>query len=231
MLFAGLQKNSLIDYPGKVSCVAFVTGCNLACPFCHNPELALGRYPQRITEAEFLQFIELRRSFFDGVVISGGEPTLNPDVADMCRAVHDMGLAVKLDTNGSRPEVLTHLINHGLVDYIAMDIKTSLDRYVPVFTSEDIGRCVELSIALIMQGRVDYEFRTTCVRPFVDDELIDAIARTIQGARRYVLQPFRPAILLRPSFFTAGNPGFSSSSMQRLRQKAEPYVAECLVRE
>jgi pyruvate formate lyase activating enzyme len=230
MLFAGLQKNSLIDYPGKVSCVLFVTGCNLACPFCHNPELALGRYPQRITGEEFLQFIEPRRSLLDAVVISGGEPTLNPDVADMCQKLHDMGLAVKLDTNGGRPEVLAHLISHGLVDYIAMDIKTSLDNYAPVLTSEEIGRCLERSIALIMQAQVDYEFRTTCVRPFVDDEHIGAIAHAIQGARRYVLQAFRPSVLLRPSFFTTDHPGFSSSSMQRLRQLAEPYVAECLVR-
>lgn len=230
MLFAGLQKNSLIDYPGKVSCVAFVTGCNLACPFCHNPDLALGRYPQRITRQEFLQFIEPRRTLLDAVVISGGEPTLIPELADMCRAVHDLGLAVKLDTNGSRPEVLTHLINQGLVDYIAMDIKTTPDRYAPVLTNAEIGRCVERSIALIIQSRVDYEFRTTCVRPFVDDERIGAIASIIQGARRYVLQTFRPAVLLRPDFFTAVNPGFSSSSMQRLRRLAEPFVAECLVR-
>lgn len=230
MHFAGLQKNSLIDFPGKLSCVAFVTGCNLACPFCHNPELARGRYPQRITREDLLHFLRQRRKLLDGVVISGGEPTLTPDLAEICRDVHAMGLAVKLDTNGSRPDVLSGLIDDGLIDYVAMDVKTAPDRYHSLLTNRATQRLVEKSIHLLMQGGVDYEFRTTCVRPFIDDETVLSIARSVQGARRYALQTFRSEVLLNPAFFIHAPAGFSPAEMDRMRQAASPWVAECLVR-
>ncbi|MBR9981399.1 MAG: anaerobic ribonucleoside-triphosphate reductase activating protein, partial [Desulfatitalea sp.] len=129
MILAGLQKNSLIDFPGRVSCVAFVTGCNFACPYCHNPMLARGAYPQRITVPQLLDFLLPRRKLIDGVVISGGEPTLHPGLPDLCRAIRNAGMAVKLDTNGSRPAVLDRLIHLGLVDFVAMDIKTAPASY------------------------------------------------------------------------------------------------------
>ncbi|RJQ73323.1 MAG: anaerobic ribonucleoside-triphosphate reductase activating protein [Desulfobacteraceae bacterium] len=231
MIFAGLQKTSLIDYPGKVSCVVFITGCNLACPFCHNPELALGRYPQRISLDQFLQYLAPRRHLLDGVVVSGGEPTLASGLEEICRAVRDVGLPVKLDTNGTRPEVLARLIRDELLDYIALDVKTTLERYAPdLANNAGIGLRVGESIQLIMQSGLAYEFRTTCVRPFVDDEIIAAIARAIQGARRYILQAFRPAVLLKPAFFGQDPPGFSPQAMERLRLTAAPWVADCLVR-
>jgi pyruvate formate lyase activating enzyme len=230
MIFAGLQKTSLIDYPGKVSCVAFVSGCNLACPYCHNPELAKGLYPERIAADALLEYLTPRKRLLDGVVISGGEPTLASELPDMCHAIQGLGLPVKLDTNGTRPDVLQHLLAHQLVDYVAMDIKTSLNQYAPLLTTEATARQVARSIRLIMESDVDYEFRTTCLRPFVDEKIVVEIARGIQGARRYVLQAFRSSVLLDPKFFSAGDPGFSAKSMQLLRQSVVPWVADTQVR-
>lgn len=238
MILAGLQKTSLIDFPDKICCVVFVTGCNFTCPFCHNPELARGRFPQRITLDQFLAFLEPRRSLLDGVTISGGEPTLSPDLAALCRAIRGLGLAVKLDTNGSRPQVLARLIEERLVDYIAMDLKTDLSHYGPPLvpageaspTGADLRQSIHQSIKLIMASGLDYEFRTTCVRPFVDEKIIINIAQAIQGARRYVLQPFRDVSLLAPTFFAGRAAGFTPIEMEALRAGAAPWVATCLIR-
>ncbi|MBI5062398.1 MAG: anaerobic ribonucleoside-triphosphate reductase activating protein [Desulfatitalea sp.] len=234
MILAGLQKSSLIDFPDKIGCVVFVTGCNFACPFCHNPELARGRYPQRITPDQLLAFLEPRSSLLDGVVISGGEPTLSPGLMALCRAIRGLGLAIKLDTNGSRPEVLAQLIQERLVDYIAMDLKTDVARYgPPLVAAEEAGPIrthLYRSIRGIMTSGLDYEFRTTCLKPFVDEEIIINIARTIEGARRYVLQPFRDISLLDPGFFTGQAPGFTPLEMERLRAAAAPRVAACIIR-
>ncbi|MBW1769313.1 MAG: anaerobic ribonucleoside-triphosphate reductase activating protein, partial [Deltaproteobacteria bacterium] len=131
MLFGGLQKSSLIDYPGKLSCVLFLSGCNFDCPYCHNPGLVKGRFSDhaQFEEKTVYDFLEKRRGFLDGVVVSGGEPTLQKDLVSLCEKLKEMGYPVKLDTNGSRPQVLRSLIDEGLVDYIAMDIKTDLLRY------------------------------------------------------------------------------------------------------
>ena len=238
MILAGLQKTSLIDFPDKIGCVVFVTGCNFTCPFCHNPELARGRFPQRITPDQLLAFLEPRRTLLEGVVISGGEPTLSPGLATLCRAIRGLDLAVKLDTNGSRPEVLARLIEEGLLDTIAMDVKTDLPHYAPpLIAAEEVGsigaglrQSIQQSIHLIMTSGLDYEFRTTCVRPFVDEKIIIDIAQAIQGARRYALQPFRDVSLLDPTFFAGQAPGFSPSEMEQLRAAAAPMVAQCFIR-
>ncbi|MFZ1984555.1 MAG: anaerobic ribonucleoside-triphosphate reductase activating protein [Desulfatitalea sp.] len=238
MILAGLQKISLIDFPDKISCVVFVTGCKFACPFCHNPELARGRYPQRLTTDQIIEFLQLRGRLLDGVVVSGGEPTLAPGLADLCSAIRALGLAVKLDTNGSRPEVLAHLIDTHLIDFVAMDIKTDVARYGPPLVAagestrigSNIHQSIRQSIRLIMASDLAYEFRTTCVRPFVDEGIIVEIARAIEGARRYVLQTFRPISLLDPAFFDGLNPGFTPDGMQRLKAEAAPWVGECSIR-
>lgn len=230
MVFAGLQKNSLIDYPGKVACVLFVSGCNFSCPFCHNPELAQGHYPQRISMQDVLDFLEPRIQLLDGVVITGGEPTLTQGLDDLCRQIHALGLAIKLDTNGSRPKILAHFMEHRLVDYVAMDIKTRLDGYTPHLATAPAAQGVSESVALLMTGRLDYEFRTTCVRPFVDTAVIADIARTIQGAQRYVLQPFRATTLLQPDFFKGIDAEFSLQELEQLKAAAVPWVKSCVVR-
>lgn len=230
MVIAGLQKNSLIDFPGKIASVVFVTGCNFACPFCHNPELARGRYPQRITVDQLLAFLAPRRSLLDGVVISGGEPTLAAGLADLCHCLRGLDLAVKLDTNGSRPDVLDRLFSRHLVDYVAMDIKTALEGYAPPLAPLQVRPKIARSIRLIMDSGLDYEFRTTCVRPFVDETIITAMAREIQGARHYILQPFRQQHLLDPAYFDDSDAAFCQQGMARLQALAAPWVQRCSIR-
>ena len=230
LVVAGLQKTSLIDFPGKVSCVVFLSGCNFSCPYCHNPELAQGGYPARLSLAEVMAFLQSRRAFLDGVVISGGEPCLRPDLPVLCRAIRELGLAVKLDTNGSRPDVLEQVIDAALVDYIAMDLKTAPDNYGPPLCPEGSGKAVVKSIDLIMKSSVDYEFRTTCVPPFVDEEIMKRMAGAIKGARRYILQKFNPATVLDPGFFPSGRKAPGADRLLNLQSLAEPLVSSCTIR-
>jgi pyruvate formate lyase activating enzyme len=230
MQAAGLQKTSLIDFPGKVCCVVFLTGCNFTCPYCHNPALALGRYPTRIPMAELVGFLARRKSLLDGVVITGGEPTLWAELPELCRSVHRLDLAVKLDTNGSRPEVLEALVHSGLVDYIAMDLKTVPHEYGPPLCPADTGPAINRSIQVIMNSGVDYEFRTTCVPPFVDATRMARMASTIKGARRFILQKFKPAMVLDPGYFEKGWTGFSAEQMADLRRLAAAMVQSCSIR-
>ncbi len=227
---AGLQKTSLIDFPGRVSCVVFLTGCNFTCPYCHNPQLARGEYPVRIAMAELTAFIKGRRDFLDGVVITGGEPCLWADLPQLCRTLRNLGLAVKLDTNGSRPEILKALIHAGLVDYIAMDLKTAPDNYGPPLCPEDTGEAILQSIHTIMTGGVDYEFRTTCVPPFVDAPLIQRMARAIKGAQRYILQNCSSCAMLAPEYFGTAATALSMEQMIALQRLAAPLVADCAIR-
>jgi pyruvate formate lyase activating enzyme len=212
--------------------VLFLSGCNFHCPYCHNPELARGVPANEppFTPDQFYAFLEARRSLLDGVVISGGEPTLQADLPVVCAAVKNLGLPIKLDTNGSRPHVLRHLVAEGLVDYVAMDIKTDPRRYVPVFRSEDRQEAIQKSIRIIMTSAPAYEFRTTCASPIIDEAVIGAIARSIEGADRYVLQPFQNQRLLNPSFFQRTEPAFSSAQMHRLKAVAQRWVKHCTIR-
>jgi pyruvate formate lyase activating enzyme len=227
---AGLQKHSLIDYPGKVSCVAFVTRCNFQCPYCHNPDLARGEYPKRISVEDFLAFLGPRKDFLDGVVITGGEPTLYPELAELCHTIRQLGLAVKLDTNGSRPDRLHFLIASDLIDYVAMDLKTDIQGYGPPLCPETCGEDIQKSIGLIMNSGLDYEFRTTCIRPFVDASKMDRMARSISGARCYVLQRCNSGSMLNSNFFTATSAFFSDEQMAHLQQIAAPAVENCIIR-
>ena len=186
MRIAGLVKNSFLDYPGLITAVVFVPGCNMDCWYCHNR--ALWSNPTLLDMAQVLSFLEKRRGFLDGVVISGGEPTLQSGLPPFIRSVKQMGYLVKLDTNGLRPEVVETLLDE--LDYVAMDIKAppgQLSRVVSfALDDEPIWRCAEL----LMGSGVDYEFRTTFM-PKLDVEDIKEISRRISGARRYVLQQYR----------------------------------------
>jgi pyruvate formate lyase activating enzyme len=228
----GLQKQSFIDYPGKVSCVVFLAGCNFDCPYCHNPQLTgdPGRRPAAVAAAEVFAFLDERRGLLDGVVISGGEPTLSPDLPDFCARVKSLGYPVKLDTNGSRPQMLTRLIREGLVDYVAMDIKTDPERYEVGIAGRCDSSALLASIHVIMGSGLDYEFRTTCVKPLVTPGTVERIARLIQGCRRYALQPFKAAALLHPEFFSTRDPACAPAEMDRLKCIAAPWVETCLVR-
>lgn len=192
MRIDGLQKMTLLDFPGKVACTVFTGGCNFRCPFCHNA-LLVTKLPEKpdYTEYEILSFLEKRVGLLDGVAITGGEPLLNPDIADFIRKIRDMGYAVKLDTNGSFPERLKAIVGEGLVDYVAMDIKNRREKYAETIglKSLDLSK-IEESVEFLKSGAVDYEFRTTVVKQFHTVEDIRAAAEWISGAKRYFLQNF-----------------------------------------
>jgi len=232
VVVGGLQKNSLIDYPGKVSCVLFLSGCNFHCPYCHNPDLARGCVPHdpSLNEQGVYDFLEGRKGLLDAVVISGGEPTLSPGLNRVCERIQEMGFPVKLDTNGSRPAVIQTLLDRGLVDYVAMDLKTSPLQYGLLSRESDTPAAILASIRLIMDRCDAYEFRTTCVRPLVNDDVIVSIAEAVQGAQRYVLQPFHPAEILDPGFFQDQDPACPGADLLRFQSLASPWVEECTIR-
>ncbi|MGN0548298.1 MAG: anaerobic ribonucleoside-triphosphate reductase activating protein [Acutalibacteraceae bacterium] len=192
MRIDGLQKMTLLDFPGKVACTVFTGGCNFRCPFCHNA-LLVTKLPEKpdYTEDEILSFLEKRVGLLDGVAITGGEPLLYSDIADFIRKIRDMGYAVKLDTNGSFPERLKAIVSEGLVDYVAMDIKNRREKYAETIGLKNLDLSkIEESIEFLKSGAVDYEFRTTVVKQFHTVEDIRAAAEWISGAKRYFLQNF-----------------------------------------
>lgn len=192
MKIAGVIKNSFVDYPKNISTVVFTYGCNLDCWYCHNRDI-IEEEGELTSEEKLFEFLEQRKGQIDGVVISGGEPTLQPDLKEFIKKIKDMGFLVKLDTNGTNPEILEDLLNEKLIDFVAMDVKTSLEKY----NSYSRKNCkineknIEKSINLIKNSEIDYEFRTT----FAPDVLIsdiENITKMIAGAKSYAIQKFRP---------------------------------------
>lgn len=233
MKYAGMIKQSLVDYPGEIAAVLFTRGCNLRCPFCHNPDLLIK--PAIIVKSydieEVLEFLRQRRGFIDGVVISGGEATLNHELtADIAR-IKALGFLVKLDTNGSHPAMLEQLLRHKLLDYVAMDIKAPLDykQYRSAsgrLSSEDFFS-IRSSVHLLKNADTKVEFRTTVVPPLHTPEDIVEIARYIEGAELYTLQQFNPRVTLEPGY--ARVVPYSKAEMQAIADQCEPYVKEVRV--
>ena len=232
MNIGGLLKNSMIDYPGKLSCGIFLSGCNFDCPYCHNPDLVkdCSKRSAEFDPAMIYRFIENRKGFLDGVVISGGEPTLQEDIFELCRHIKDMGFPVKLDTNGSRPRVIKRLIDEGLVDYIAMDLKTDPRSYTTYIKANCNTSAILSSIDIIMDSAIAYEFRTTCVKPIVTPTVIENISHLIKGARVYALQRFHESRMLQPDFFKEINYEYSDDELMQLKAVAEPWVKRCILR-
>ncbi len=197
MKIAGLQKMTLLDYPGKVACTVCLPGCNFCCPFCHNAELLDGEVPSLMDDQELLAFLEKRRGMLDAVCVSGGEPTLHPGLGDLLRAIKNMGYLVKLDTNGYRPGVLKQLAADGLLDYVAMDIKNGPSQYAVTTGVNMLDlTAVEESMAFLMAGDLDYEFRTTVVAQLHSEgsirEMANWVGSLVPGrlAKRFFLQSF-----------------------------------------
>ena len=193
MTIAGYNKNSFVDYPGKIAAVVFMQGCNFNCGYCHNQEL-IGEVPQQtVDEKEVLDFLISRREFIDGAVLSGGEPTLVEGLAGFAAKIKNMGFLVKLDTNGTRPQVITELLNRGLLDFIAMDIKAPFEKYSAVTcTDNNLITEIKKSIEIIKTSGIDYEFRTTFIPKLTTADILE-ICRYLAPCRSFVLQQYRPA--------------------------------------
>ena len=191
MMLHGLQKMTLLDFPGKVACTVFLGGCDFRCPFCHNYELADGSARPVMDEAALMAFLEKRRGLLDGVAITGGEPCLRPDLPDLMRRIRGLGFAVKLDTNGTHPALLDGILREGLADYVAMDIKNSSGKYARTAGLAELDLTpIRRSVELLKAGGVDYEFRTTVVDELHEAADFEAIGAWIAGARRWFMQPF-----------------------------------------
>ena len=191
MKIHGLQKMTLLDFPGKVACTVFLGGCDFRCPFCHNYELLDGSAPALMDEEELLRFLRGRRGLLDGVAITGGEPLLRKDLPDLLRAIRELGFAVKVDTNGNHPEALEAILSEGLADYIAMDIKNSPQKYALTagLPALDLSP-VRQSVRLLLDSAIPYEFRTTVVDELHEASDFEAIGQWIAGAKAYFLQAF-----------------------------------------
>jgi pyruvate formate lyase activating enzyme len=193
MKIGGLQRVSLIDYPGKIGAVIFTQGCNFRCGYCHNPELVYpDRYGPVIPEEDVLSFLDKRRGKLEAVTVTGGEPTLQPDLERVLEEIKKRGYLAKLDTNGSKPDVLETVIRRRLADYIAMDIKGPLNKYRQIASVQVDITHIKRSIELVMASGIPYEFRTTVVRSHLDPRGLNAVAKLIRHARLYVLQPCVP---------------------------------------
>lgn len=229
MLIKGLQKLTLLDYPDRLACTVFVGGCNFRCPFCHNASLVLPElYGETIPTEDFFAFLASRAGRLEGVCVSGGEPTMMADLADFIRRIKSMGFLVKLDTNGSHPAVLRQLINENLLDYVAMDIKNSPEKYeqtAGIISSEPI-LAVKESAATLLEGRVPYEFRTTVMRELHSREDMAKIGQWLSGAERYFLQNYRPEGDLILGGFTSLTP----EEMQGLLSETKKYIPAAAIR-
>ena len=227
MEIQGLQKMTLLDYPGRVACTVFLGGCDLRCPFCHNGGLVLEAAPPQLDSGELLSFLKKRVGLLDGVCITGGEPLLRPGLAGLLAQIKELGYPVKLDTNGSHPERLRSLVEAGLIDYAAMDIKNSPQRY-----GETAGLPgLELtpfreSVSYLLQGTVDYEFRTTVVREFHDADSFKAIGPWIAGAKRYFLQSF----VDRDTVLQEGLHPWDGETLEGFADLVRPYVEQVELR-
>lgn len=229
MIISGLQKTTFIDYPGKIATTIFLAGCNFRCPFCHNRNLVLNeKWLQKISSEEVLAYLKERRKYLEGVCVTGGEPLIYSDIVSFMAAIKKIGLAVKLDTNGTNPRLLKDLYDQKLLDYVAFDIKASPEKYGEVSgVNVDLAKIKE-SIKMVMDNAVAYEFRSTILPRFHAEAEIEKMARLIKGARLYYLQNFVPRNTLDQAFMNERS--FSPEEMRALAEVSGRYVEKCRVR-
>lgn len=228
MNIQGLQKLTLLDYPGKTACTIFTGGCNLRCPFCHNAVLVLCPDAEEgYKEEEIIDLLRKRKGILDGIAITGGEPLLQKDILSFMQKLKDEGVLVKLDTNGAYPEKLREAIDKKLVDFVAMDIKNSKEKYALTTGIQNINITpFEESVKILLENRVDYEFRTTVVNGFHTPQDIEKIAQWIHGAKSYHLQAFKDNFLLGE--ITDGE--VSESDMNKMAEVARKYLSNVTIR-
>lgn len=221
MIIHGLQKMTLLDFPGQVACTVFLGGCEFRCPFCHNADLLDMSAPGIMDDDELLEFLKKRKGLLDGVAFTGGEPLLRKDLPELLARVRDIGYKIKVDTNGDHPDLLKEIVQAGLADYIAMDVKNSPARYAETIGWETFDTApVDESIQFLLSGQVRYEFRTTVVKQFHDEASFEAIAQWIDGADRYELQGF----VDRDTVPFAGLEACSREEMEHFADIVRPHV-------
>lgn len=243
MLIGGLQKTTLIDFPGRVSCTVFTVGCNFRCPFCHNKDLITIKFfkqagIQPLLEADFFQFLEKRKKILDGVCITGGEPTLQSDLLQFCQKIKNLGLEVKLDSNGSNPQILTEFIKKKVIDYIAMDIKTVFEEYGRAIGNNYPVEKMKKSIKIILQSGLEYEFRTTIVPGIHNQKTMVKLALELKeivqslGIRNqslnYFLQLFRPKNCLDSEYLKIKP--FSSQEAEKIFKAVQKILPQTKLR-
>ena len=228
VLIGGVQKLSLVDYPGHVAAALFLTGCNMRCGYCHNPELVL---PERLAPSipvdEVLAFLRSRVGRLDGVVISGGEPTVHEGLPELTRSIKQMGFDVKLDTNGTHPSMVRNMIQEGTIDFVAMDVKGPLEKYVEIAARPINLDAIIESVRLLIDSGVCHEFRTTIVREQLCVDDFEKIGQLVRGASRFALQHFRTGKTISPKFSQYHT--FSDDEFAAAKKIMERYVTECVI--
>lgn len=229
MKIGGLQKVSLIDYPGLICAVIFLQGCNFRCSYCHNPELVEPLlFQPTIDENEVLEFLASRRRKLDAVTVTGGEPTIQSDLAPFIKKIKNMGFGVKLDTNGSQPLIIQSLLNEKLLDFIAMDIKGPLEKYENIANVPVDGKKIKESIKIILKAGISHEFRTTIVQSQLTPKDILKIAPLISGCERYALQKFVPVKILDKNFKEEKN--YSDNELEKIKKQLEKIILSIKIR-
>lgn len=229
MKVAGLVKNSLIDYPGKITAIVFTQGCNFRCPYCHNPELvSIEGKNSLISENEVLGFLKERKGLLEAATITGGEPTLQKDLLGFMGKVKEMGYFVKLDTNGTNPDILEAAINKNLIDYIAMDIKHVPKKYAEV-TGYRNFKNIKKSIEVVMNSGVEYEFRSTVLPRMHTHKDFEEMGEIIRGANKYFIQNFRSDTTLNKEYQKESS--FTLAALEEIKKTMKKYVKDCSIRE
>ena len=230
MRIVGFSKTSLLDWDGRVAATVYLPGCNFRCPFCHNSDLVLA--PESLSELPFsdvLEYVETNREFIDGVVITGGEPTLHMELPDLVRKMKSTGVMVMLDTNRRRPAMIARLLNDGLLDYVAMDLKGPLNpKYSDIVGTEAPLDDVKRSVSIIMDSGVEYEFRTTVVPLLLNLRDIESMAAYIGGARKYALQQFRPRNTIDKNYMVLD--ACPMETLKNMAEVARQYVRKVVIR-
>lgn len=228
MIISGFQKSSLIDFPDKIAAIVFTQGCNFKCGYCHNPELVTEPIQAQFDEHEILNFLNTRINKLDGVVITGGEPTLQNDLKRFISKIKSLDFAVKLDTNGTNPMLLDEFVTENLIDYIAMDIKGPIKKYNEITQmSVDINNILK-SIKIILNSKIDHEFRTTVVSEQLNSIDFDEIGIMIQGAEKYFLQKFVPSKHVNSDFINKKS--ITEDELQLIKNKLEKYIKNVYIR-
>ncbi|MBP3721115.1 MAG: anaerobic ribonucleoside-triphosphate reductase activating protein [Clostridia bacterium] len=227
MKIYGLQKMTLLDYPGRIACTVFLSGCDMRCPWCHNSELAEGKAPAVMTSEELISFLKKRQGMLEGVAVTGGEPLLREESLELLREIRALGYPVKLDSNGTHPDRLRRAAEEGLIQYCAMDIKNSPERYAETAGLSEIAlTAVRESVDFLKTGSIDYEFRTTAVKELHDEQSFRAIAEWISGAKRYAIQKFTDRDTVPFEGFHAPE----EAQIQAWAEIVRPHVRELLIR-